>query len=247
MEVWADRNGIGEAISLRSYKSEKNPYRNDRERGISQSKQNKSRDGECETKGKTVLSKMDVRKEEAMNQVEKDWKTKVGLRAVCVYVPISGHRCGYVAVPSSHSLFGMGYSDMIENPSERVMSFIKNSPIGKRSPISILIAALDPSCDLEKRIPLDILFSVHGGLTYAASGEKGYPVQNSKDWWFGFDCAHAGDGTLLTTYWPTRTQKYVEKECERLASQIVMLFGNGMEPEEAKENFDGKDSADLLA
>lgn len=34
---------------------------------------------------------------------------------------------------------------------------------------------------------------VHGGLTYAGETYENYPCED-KLWWFGFDCAHLGDG-----------------------------------------------------
>jgi hypothetical protein len=172
--------------------------------------------------------------------VERDWKTKVGLRAVCVFQNESGHRCGYVAVPSSHPLYGLSYSDRIENPSERIQTFLNNSTSGKRGSISLFLAALDPTSMTHPS--LDILFDVHGSLTYGQDAKDGYPVPNSNDWWFGFDCAHCDDGNYFMPG-PVRTEDYVVKECEELASQIVILFGNG-EPEEVEAN-NGRNNADL--
>lgn len=66
---------------------------------------------------------------------------------------------------------------------------------------------------------------VHGGLTYAA-GSKDYPIKCSDNlWWYGFDCAHAGDGMLgimvrLTLGKPVRSMDYVIDECEKLADQL---------------------------
>lgn len=67
--------------------------------------------------------------------------------------------------------------------------------------------------------------AVHGGLTYA---DKGLPNKDHPDlWWFGFDCAHAGDFSpgmlkygihhLDDTY---RDIDFVRKECERLVKQL---------------------------
>lgn len=42
--------------------------------------------------------------------VEKDWTTEAGLRAVVIMTD-RGHRCGYVALPKEHRLHGVDYSD----------------------------------------------------------------------------------------------------------------------------------------
>lgn len=44
--------------------------------------------------------------------IEKDWVTSAGLRAVCVLVQLGSHRCGYVAVPMGHPLFGKRYQQI---------------------------------------------------------------------------------------------------------------------------------------
>ncbi|TAA11265.1 hypothetical protein EA658_16510 [Pseudoxanthomonas winnipegensis] len=43
--------------------------------------------------------------------IERDWITTAGLRAVVYFVDDMGHRCGYVAVPEGHPLFGVGYDE----------------------------------------------------------------------------------------------------------------------------------------
>ncbi|MBR0575713.1 hypothetical protein KCG48_05075 [Proteiniclasticum sp. BAD-10] len=80
---------------------------------------------------------------------------------------------------------------------------------------------------------------VHGGLTYAGGGGN-YPIKSDLHW-FGFDCAHIGDGAdfyLALTLFPenkeyielmrafcsnhgvVRSMEYVEKECRSLADQL---------------------------
>ena len=73
-------------------------------------------------------------------------------------------------------------------------------------------------------------FKVHGGLTFATD-DPGYPAPGVDLWWFGFDCAHAGDGPdpqwknpygkSLRLYGVFRDEAYVMAECESLAQQIV--------------------------
>lgn len=68
--------------------------------------------------------------------------------------------------------------------------------------------------------------AVHRGITY--SGRLKPHFSNSSYWWFGFDCAHAGDESPgLTPYSIVsfrgiyRDLTYVIKECESLADQLT--------------------------
>lgn len=116
-----------------------------------------------------------------------------------------GHRCGYVSVPEDHPWFGCGYSD----------------------PVNPLMYADDWENHIDSKV------DVHGGITFA---DKKPPVDGdfAEDWWFGFDCAHAGDARdpaiaspdmlrMMPTYdgEVIRTKEYVERECADLARQIV--------------------------
>lgn len=53
----------------------------------------------------------------------------------------------------------------------------------------------------------------HGGLTFSESNSK-YPIEKKDTWWFGYDCAHAGD-TLSNC-----SLDYCIKECEFLANSL---------------------------
>ena len=85
----------------------------------------------------------------------------------------------------------------------------------------------------------------HGGLTFSSRsmGEK-YPIESDL-WWFGFDCAHYGDGKdldlairyfpnlaetlmkimhcecMFPTYEPVRSCDYVAENCISLANQLA--------------------------
>jgi hypothetical protein len=89
----------------------------------------------------------------------------------------------------------------------------------------------------DDRISMDLLFDVHGGITY--SGEQ----KDFKGYWIGFDCAHAGDAKDFSLMddkhkeiWSdfshnlygdvVRTTRYVEAECKSLIDQIIKYFGN---------------------
>jgi hypothetical protein len=89
----------------------------------------------------------------------------------------------------------------------------------------------------------------HGGLTYAAGcshhadpaqGICHIPGANEPDdvWWFGFDCAHSGDLTSMSSpeYIRERYQRrgdvyrdaaYVERECAKLARQAALVAAQG--------------------
>ena len=99
--------------------------------------------------------------------------------------------------------------------------------------------------DKDERIRIEAYFQCHGGITYAGGGENSnYPIESDL-WWFGFDCAHAGDKAdlnyamqkfpnrqgeyrtrlLIENKYPIkddviRTEQYVAEECKKLAEQL---------------------------
>lgn len=125
--------------------------------------------------------------------------------------------CGYVGVPASHPLHSKGYSDTVKAPDS-----LKSEPLGKRGIMALLCAASDLEAGLAR---LDVLFDVHGSLTYA---DKHCPEGGEAPegfWWFGFDCSHCDD--LCPAYDSTmrsgvyRDIEYVRAECESLAKQLA--------------------------
>lgn len=84
-------------------------------------------------------------------------------------------------------------------------------------------------------------FDVHGGLTYSGGGENSkYPVESDL-WWFGYDCAHFGDGKDLNYVSEElkkhmfmfvdesetiRTLDYCIEECKSLANQLFDYKGD---------------------
>ena len=107
-----------------------------------------------------------------------------------------GHRCGYVKIPSKHPLFGKGYSDNSSFSPE----VLQNLPIGDRGMIALI--TMDPAF-----VRIVDLFDVHGSLTFAGN------YWDDKDWWLGFDCAHAGDAKDVTIM----SKKYQEVEAKYLS------------------------------
>lgn len=164
--------------------------------------------------------------------IEKDWITVAGLRAVCWMCTSMGrktHRCGYVEVPAGHPLHGISYGEPCDLFTQ---ADADGQTLGKKSPILMLTAAVrgDDDESRVRRSP-DIVFDCHGGLTYSGGGDS-YPAAGD-GWWFGFDCAHSGDGVIepseIDLMYPrdgdeVRSLEYVEQECERLAAQIVERF-----------------------
>jgi hypothetical protein len=137
-----------------------------------------------------------------------------------------GHRCGYVAIPRGHVLHGCDYSDESD-----ALTFPADEAVGKRGVIPLL-------CGGGKARP-DVVFDVHGGITFAG-GADDYPVANDGTlWWFGYDCGHAGDApsdehiAKRRAEYPDkpymwgdrdgvhRSLAYCIAECESLAQQLI--------------------------
>lgn len=164
--------------------------------------------------------------------IEKDWITQSGLRAIvliCFFGDRAHHRCGYVGVPTGHLLHGVSYLAQIPQITQEIANA---ATIGKKSPLIAMTASVgsDGEAGETVRRSIDIVIDVHGGVTYSGGGEK-YPVE-APLWWFGFDCAHSGDGDIEPlTEFPNhagevvRDLDYVTGECESMARQIVDMFG----------------------
>jgi len=166
-------------------------------------------------------------------KVESDFMHN-GLRCVVVFTSM-GHRCGYVGIDKEHPLFGKYYSSKCLK-----MADIEDQPIGKRGIIPIFCAGENES----ELVSPDLYFDVHGSITFSGGNPSDYPVKSAL-WWFGFDCAHAGDesdykqafdyGILsedrlnaLQSYRSClggvhRSKEYVESECKSLADQLKKL------------------------
>lgn len=145
--------------------------------------------------------------------VEREWITRAGLKAQAVLI-IDRHRCGYVELPEGHPLDGAEYGE--RHPALRLPD--DGETIGDRGVLPLMIAALRG--DAEDRITSpDVVFDVHGGLTYSRRNDEGR-------WVFGFDCAHSFDGSLdpISNSFmsgPVRSLEYVVDQCEHLAEQLA--------------------------
>ena len=141
-----------------------------------------------------------------------------------------GHRCGYVAVEKDSPLYKISYHENLNKP--ELLSELKQAKIDKRGLLSVF-------CWNGESTSPEILFNVHGGITY--SGGNCYPITRSRQlWWFGFDCAHYDDRKDLDKYYEyfkkkpesyisimnsgvIRTEEYVAQECKNLAEQIACV------------------------
>ena len=167
--------------------------------------------------------------------VEREFE-HAGYKCVVTFGDI-GHRCGYVGVPRIHPLYGKGYDDYLE---------IKKSDIGDRK-ISGIIPLFLACLDEDERVRIEAYFTCHGGITYSGGGENStYPIESNL-WWFGFDCAHYGDGKdldlaievfpefaqqiartkeiedMFPTYELARSTEYVSENCKELADQLAQF------------------------
>lgn len=85
---------------------------------------------------------------------------------------------------------------------------------------------------------------VHGGLTYANTIHETVSLHPGDLWWFGFDCAQAGDFLPRLGYYSSgepnttdvyRDIDYVTQEVEKLAGQLAALIAGDLYiPDEAK-------------
>jgi len=159
-------------------------------------------------------------------KIEIDKKYK-GLRYLVLGL-LGGWRCGYVKIPATHYLYGKSYSEQLPI----TLKQLKNERIGKRGIIPLFCAFRTKPDD---RISMDLLFNVHGGITFSGRLDK------KRGWWVGFDCAHAGDAKdislmdkenkMLNEKYHLnfagdviRTTGYVERECKNLIDQIIKWF-----------------------
>jgi len=136
-------------------------------------------------------------------KILRDWKTKVGFRAIVIKTEM-GHNCGYVGVDKKHALFGKSYSQHCDCLIPLRNKAMKGK-ISKRGIIPVF-------CYDGESASMDIVFDVHGGVTYSGTDKK-YPIKSNLHW-IGFDCAHAGDTLEICNL------DYCIKECESLAKQI---------------------------
>ena len=143
--------------------------------------------------------------------VEKEFTHKQ-LKCVVV-ISSTAYRCGYVGINKSHPLYRKRYGDYLD---------IKKADIGDRK-VSGVFPLLFAAFDNDERAKIELYFNVHGGITYANGGENSkYPIKSDL-WWFGFDCAHAGDARDYKTVKELFPEKETLKRIEKL-EQIDKMY-----------------------
>jgi hypothetical protein len=135
-----------------------------------------------------------------------------------------GSWCGYVGVPASHPWHGKSYNDYIKPTADMLGPRDAND----HGPIDLLCMALSDK-DPSEELSIGLAMRVHGGITYTAD-HKPYGKPEGL-WWFGFDCAHAGD--LVPSFAERqcgchtgdiyRDQSYVVAEVQSLAAQLAKV------------------------
>lgn len=155
------------------------------------------------------------------------WIDPIGYPCVAAKHARMGHWCGYVGVPADHPWFGLSYNSIVKIPKDILDRPRSLQGIG---PINLLIAAFrggDPADGIE----ICTVLEVHGGISwsddYLPWGET------DGNFWYGFDCAHAGDfipgldAMLGDVPRPAsirglpRDLEYVTSECSSLAQQLA--------------------------
>jgi hypothetical protein len=173
-----------------------------------------------------------------------EW-SHAGLKCLLRRHQSSGHWCGYVAVEAEHPLHQVGYSQ--ESPAlDALLEQLKQRPMNEiEQTFARMIGVL---CGNISATP-EMVLEAHGGITFADVWEGEDPHL----WWFGFDCAHAGDYTPRygAKYWgkgypwPDKAYNHAEAvaandwqvdcyrdlafaraQTERLAEQLA-LIGSG--------------------
>lgn len=164
-------------------------------------------------------------------KIEKSWYSQ---DYYCVIIMTEmGHRCGYVGIPSSHSLHGIGYNE----PTYKLAPYWEVVAGQRMVTMECLMNNLGPInvfCSGPQNPPEpSIAIGVHGGITFS-NGNGKHPIPMKDYWWFGYDCAHAGDALDLSVL-PEETRKIYEQfpkhgvlrsikycfyECIKLADQL---------------------------
>ena len=135
------------------------------------------------------------------------WTSEAGLE--CSVRDCRGsHLCGYVRIPVTHPLNGVGYNKDIVSLPEMME--------GHQSEVGVIAFAME-SLDRMNRpdrgddgiIRMDCAFDVHGGITFSGA------LYDQSDWWIGFDCGHLCDEGA------SKDESFVRGECEKFAGQLA--------------------------
>ena len=164
---------------------------------------------------------------------EKSWYSK---EYPCVVIMSDmGHRCGYVGVPKGHALYKIKYNEETHKLAAYydLVASKRGVTVGCLMDNIGVIPTLLVMCSNNSMLEPGFLLGVHGGITYSDSDD--YPIPMEDYWWFGYGCAHAGDGKDLSVLNPElreiyeefpvggevlRSLEYCFYECIKLADQL---------------------------
>ena len=145
-----------------------------------------------------------------------------GLQCAMLRRDAHSHWRGYVGLPKDHPLYGVGYRE--ESPALALaLEARKEMPLGEKAGLGLILSVLLGG---ELTANPETVFVVHGGLTFA---EDRIATENAPEglWWFGFDCAHAGDLSLeygnVTGEEVWCDVNYARAETELLADQLATV------------------------
>lgn len=135
-----------------------------------------------------------------------------------------GHWCGFVGVPPSHPLFGHHFRDPVPHPPGMMK---RPFAVDEHGALNVLTSTFDHAEWGEGYASVSLIIGAHGGLSYA-----GHLHGDAENWYFGFDCSHAGDLQPLALdvgidpEWYLsvsvyRTMAFVQSECLNLAEQLA--------------------------
>jgi hypothetical protein len=114
--------------------------------------------------------------------------TAEGFDALVFRASWSGNFCGYVGVPPGHPWYGKEYGASVKITEKQATEPVD---IDRVSVISLLAMSMYDS-ESDDLASIDCIIRVHGGLTYSGFGRERFG-EKPDHWYFGFDCAHAGD------------------------------------------------------
>lgn len=146
--------------------------------------------------------------------IERIWEAH-GLCCAVLRMDV-GHRCGYCQVPDDHPWKGLSYSDVAPEAEAAKYDEKTLDDIGMGGMIALL-GGPEEVDKWARRIEAQV--DVHGGLTYG--GEAPGALEGKGGWWFGFDCAHAGDWSSWEPDGIPWETDEVAREVERMAAQIA--------------------------
>jgi hypothetical protein len=185
------------------------------------------------------MTEQDIRRQAGLapNRQAREWEREPdhdhfmahGLHCVMNRAHFSGAWCGYVGIGAAHPLYGISFDDVVPWDSKWMERAVDIDEIGALN-LFVMAYELQTGQIPDGHAPLTSVLACHGRLTFSG------PRREWTGWWFGFDCAHAGDyqpemvrmmlthgfdADLLHGSDVYRNQAYARHECENLAWQLA--------------------------